>query len=446
MREVYAPNLLRPPVKAAVMLGGLALFFACATNAFSISAGLTPSLVLPRDSYLRSYLRQASLMPVGPMFQQYFLEGIDYSDPEVQNHICTNPGCNADSVANLLIAAPTVEPDSNVWLDDYLEWAQSKGCCWHVAGDPLAPCPRDGSARCERCFGESERPQGERFYRYLPWFLRSRAGSNCSVSGVAYQSDIVMANATWVATSRVAFYHAPLRTQEDYVDAVMTAYKVADVPQLSAAGAVAVSSAAYSSAYPLYEQYVHIRAVTIVGAGAVFAVVFAMAVVLLGNFFTALIACACVAGTLVGTVGTVAVWGESLNAISCANVISSVGVAAGFVFYVAHTFQRAPRASSDRRATTALVESGSTVLIGVAATKLLGVAALAASGSELFGVYYLRYYVAFVAMAALHGLVVLPVWLAVLPPSTYDLSLPWCAEERDSTSSFAAASPALVLS
>ncbi len=79
----------------------------------------------------------------------------------------------------------------------------------------------------------------------------------------------------------------------------------------------------------------------------------------------------------------------------------------------------AARASRAARSRAALESVGASVLSGVTLTKLVGVAVLAFARTQIFEVYYFRLYLALVAAGAAHGLVLLPVLLALAGPPSW---------------------------
>ena len=72
--------------------------------------------------------------------------------------------------------------------------------------------------------------------------------------------------------------------------------------------------------------------------------------------------------------------------------------------------------ANDARARHILSDWGPVLLAGVHVTNLLGVSVLVLATSPVFNVYYFRMYMAVVLTGAAHGLVLLPVLLAVFGP------------------------------
>jgi Niemann-Pick C1 protein len=127
---------------------------------------------------------------------------------------------------------------------------------------------------------------------------------------------------------------------------------------------------------------------------------------------------------VVDIIGTMAVAGVSLNAVSLVNLVICVGIGVEFCAHIARAFmfpsrrilERTPTKfrGKDARAWTALVNVGGSVFNGITITKLLGVCVLAFTWSKIFEIYYFRVWLALVIFAATHALILLPVALSYL--------------------------------
>lgn len=227
----------------------------------------------------------------------------------------------------------------------------------------------------------------------------------------------------------------------------------------------------YSVFHPFFEQYLTIRRDAAGLLVAALAVVLAAVAAFTGSPRLASILALCLASMLLQLLGLMAVLRVQLNAISVVNLAMGVGIGLEFLSHVAHAFAVAPgsryvaaplavaRASSavnlqvDRDASRlgyrirllapcrptpllraacptnkqpllrrakrvqhALTQRGAAICAGILLTKLVGVAMLAFSRTAIFAVYYFRMYAALVAVGAAHGLVLLPVLLAIVGP------------------------------
>lgn len=125
----------------------------------------------------------------------YFVveEGLNYSVPADQNHICSRAGCDSDSLLQQIYAAARspeytkIAQPAGSWLDDYLSWlapGQQKPCCQVFKNDTTLFCPSsqtDREALCQSCNASfaQQRPVEQDFMKFLPFFLIDNPGVDC---------------------------------------------------------------------------------------------------------------------------------------------------------------------------------------------------------------------------------------------------------------------------
>eukprot|EP01133_Synstelium_polycarpum_P009861 gene9861-11524_t len=341
-RKYYAPFLVNPFVKVGVVIFFIGLFLAGIACSFQLEYGLDQRVALPKDSYLQDYFNEMDLyLEAGPPFYIVVKGQYDYINMDSQNKLCAIAGCSNTSIINIYNNAPYVLPGISSWLDDYISWSQNTMCC---AVDPDGYICNDTSVNCEACFTNeaSGRPIPSEFVEYLPDFLAYINTYNCPLAGLAYQSDTHIVNKTIVA-SRFDGYHTILKTQQDFINAMKSAYWIADHSDLEVFP--------YSVFYVFFEQYLTIKKI---------------AIMLL-----------CVAMVSMDLLGVMALWSVNLNAVSVVNVVMAIGISIEFCVHIAHTFIHAPEGmSKDDKAKYAISEVGSSIVSGIFITKLLGVVVL----------------------------------------------------------------------
>ncbi len=362
------------------------------------------------------------------------------------------------------------------WLGDYLRWLDPSAALCRVAdaaappparGDAVpAPCAAQGAAAadaagCGVCAavrsgpgapwapapgawqplaaagvgsGGPPRPTRATFEAHLPLFLASRCSAALQVSlcGTPYTSALDARYTAWaaaalaaapapppapapgVAASRLAGFHAPLRTQADFIAARGAAGALAD-----ALGAeLGVALYPYSPFYIFFEQYGGLRS----RAAATLAAAVAAAALAAGAALRSARGAAAVAAAVGGTAlclgGACAAGGISLNALSLANLSAAAGIATEFCIHIAARACAAGAAGAAPPAAAAagLRAAGGVVARGVVATKAIGVACLGLARTRVFRTYYFAMYGALVALAAAHALVALPALLAARAP------------------------------
>ncbi|KAI0053035.1 multidrug efflux transporter AcrB transmembrane domain-containing protein [Auriscalpium vulgare] len=448
IRKHYAPFLLRPTVKGAVLLVFGGLFILSVISMQHIELGLDQRLALPSDSYLIPYFDNLdAYLDIGPPI--YFVtHDVNVTRRAGQQSLCGRfTTCDDFSLANSLEAErhrPEVsyisQPTSS-WIDDFLNWLNPsiEECCRVRKRNPSQFCgPRDNPRLCQPCMAGREPgwnitmaglPEGEEFMRYLKQWLISPTNEDCPLAGQASFGTALSldADGTNVVTSHFRTFTDPLRSQADFINAFEAAHRIAD----DLAERTGVTVFPYSLFFVFFDQYAHIVSITQEVLGLGLASVLVVTAVLLGSWRTGTIVTAVVALTVVDVMGVMGVWGISLNAISLVNLVISLGIAVEFCAHVARAFMTsgsglpvdhpAGQKERDERMWTALVDVGPSVLSGITFTKLIGMCVLALTRSRLLEIYYFRMWFTLIVVGALHGLVLLPVVLSLAGGSGFPL-------------------------
>ncbi|KAG6855074.1 hypothetical protein C0991_006003 [Blastosporella zonata] len=428
IRRYYAPFLLKPVTKGFVMLTFTGVFVASIISMQHIELGLVDYF-----DNLDAYL------DVGPPV--YFVSrNIDVTQRVGQQALCGRfTTCQDFSVANTLEAerkrpeASFISEPSASWIDDFLGWLDpgKEDCCRVRKRDPSVFCgPRDNSRLCQPCYLNKTPawnitmdglPENAEFMRYAKQWLISPTTEECPLAGKAsFGSALSISDdGSSVQASHFRTFHAPLKTQKDFVDAFAAAHRVAD--DISRRTGADVFP--YSVFYVFFDQYAHVVAITQEVLGLGLAAVLVVTALLLGSWRSGSIVTGVVGLTVLTVMGVMPLWGISLNAISLVNLVISLGIAVEFCAHVARAFMSAGsglpvdhpagQKERDERMWTALVDVGPSVLSGITFTKLIGMSVLALTRSKLLEIYYFRMWLTLIISGALHGLVLLPVVLSI---------------------------------
>eukprot|EP00004_Rigifila_ramosa_P000127 TRINITY_DN1013_c0_g1_i1.p1 TRINITY_DN1013_c0_g1~~TRINITY_DN1013_c0_g1_i1.p1 ORF type:complete len:1204 (-),score=311.60 TRINITY_DN1013_c0_g1_i1:46-3216(-) len=404
-RGVFAPVLLRPGVRAVVIVGCLLLSLLSALSMQELPQGLEQELALPRESYLQDYFEDFKFLKSGaPTY--FVVSGVDFSQPEEQDKVCTLTDCNSNSLGNIVNGAQGVPDESYYavaltnWVDDYLLWLKFGFCC-RINPETGEFCPPPDQCEptplaCQGCtecvlpedLDAKGRPPPEVFNRFLNQFLESQCSDDCGVCGVAYQANVAQdANGTVVA-SRFMTYHTNLQTQEDFISAFNSAN---DINKL-AKNENDMDVFPYSMFYVFFEQYVTIVNTALLTVGLGLLSVLLLSWYLLRN---PAVVCAVVLSMgmlLADLVGVMYVWGIDLNALSVVNLVMAVGIAVEFCVHLGASFCKGDSTvrgggTAVERAHAALVAMGSNVLMGIAMTNCSAIV-LAFAESKIFEVQW----------------------------------------------------------
>lgn len=390
MRQVYAPTLLKREVKQLVLAAFGALFVVAIMGMQRITLGLDQRLALPSDSYLVDYFDALeSYLDVGPPV--YFVtRDVDISDRQGQQQLCGRfTTCMDLSVANSL-EAERKRPESSFianapapWIDDFLHWTDPAldTCCRVRIDDPETFCtPRDPERRCKACFADRSPPwditmqglpEGEEVMRYVQQWLATPTDEECPLGGQAsYGSAVSLApDNSSVQASHFRTFHTPLKTQQDFINALTAARRVASEIQER----TGVETFPYSLFYVFFEQYTYIRSMTVEVLFMALAAVMGITTTLLGSYRTGGTVTLVCFSAVINVMGLMGFWGISLNAISLVNLVISLGIAVEFCSHIARAFMGAGQGlpydhpsggkERDERAQTALVDVGPAVRI-----------------------------------------------------------------------------------
>ncbi|TFK27057.1 multidrug efflux transporter AcrB transmembrane domain-containing protein [Coprinopsis marcescibilis] len=435
VRRYYAPFLLKPAVKAVVLIAFTGAFVASIISMQHIQLGLDQRLALPSDSYLVPYFDNLdAYLDIGPPV--YFVAtDVDPSKRPGQRSLCGRfTTCVDESLANRLegerkrVESSFISEPTASWIDDYLRWLDpgQDSCCRVLKKDPTKMCNVRNPRLCQPCWETwnitmDGLPEDEQFMQFLGGWLEFPTTMECALGGKASFGSAVSINndENRVVASHFRTFHKPLKNQQDFIDAFEAAHRIAD----EISEDIGAKVFPYSLFYVFFDQYAHIVAVTEKVLGLGLASVLLVTAILLGSWRTGSIVTAVVALTVVAVMGVMPLWGISLNAISLVNLVICLGIAVEFCAHVARAFMNAGsglpidhpsgQKERDERMWTALVDVGPAVLSGITFTKLIGMSVLALTRSKLLEIYYFRMWLTLIISGALHGLVLLPVVLSI---------------------------------
>jgi Niemann-Pick C1 protein len=179
-------------------------------------------------------------------------------------------------------------------------------------------------------------PEGPEFMRYVKQWLKSPTDEDCPLGGqAAYGTAVSLSeDGSGVEASHFRTFHAPLKTQADFINAFEASHRIAR--DLSEATGTTVFP--YSLFYVFFDQYAHIIHMTQQVLGVGLLSVLLVTSVMLGSWRTGMIVTTVVALTVINCMGLMGLWGISLNAISLVNLVISLGIAVEFCSHIARAF------------------------------------------------------------------------------------------------------------
>uniref|UniRef100_A0A8C9Q430 NPC1 like intracellular cholesterol transporter 1 n=1 Tax=Spermophilus dauricus TaxID=99837 RepID=A0A8C9Q430_SPEDA len=372
---------------------------------------------------------------VGPPVYFVTTSGYNFSSEAGMNAICSSAGCDSFSLTQKIQYA-TEFPDQSYlaisassWVDDFIDWLTPSSCCrLYISGpnkDEFCPSTENSWNCLKNCMSFTlgpVRPTVEQFHKYLPWFLSDVPNIKCPKGGLAaYSSSVNLGPDGQVLASQFMAYHKPLKNSQDYTKALQAA-------QLLAANITAdlrkvpgtdpdFEVFPYTITNVFYEQYLTVLPEGVFALALCFLPTFIVCYLLLGlDIRSGLLNLLCIIMILSDTIGFMALWGISYNAVSLINLVMAVGMSVEFVSHITRSFAISTKPTHVERAKEATISMGSAVFAGVAMTNLPGILILGFADAQLIQIFFFRLNLLITLMGMLHGLVFLPVILSYVGP------------------------------
>ncbi|KAI6651993.1 Niemann-Pick C1 protein-like [Oopsacas minuta] len=431
IRTFYSPFILFPPVKIFVIIIFVGAFLMSIYATMHLPIGLDQTLSVPKDSYVITYFDALNkYLHVGSPVYFVIKGDYNYSSQAGMNKICTQTGCNDNSILSQIDNYVQISNYSRIatspssWVDTYIDWLNPTiPCCQYHRHDHSKFCPYSdvNVSTCISCLEEGQtRPNPEEFMKYLTWFLSDNPGTTataCTKGGhAAYFHAVAVNSSNKIESSYFMSYHTILRNSVEFTDGLRKAREISESLTTSL-NTTNVTVFPYSVFYVFYEQYLNIPQVSVLTLGVSIITIFVMTFILIGfKLWSTILVTMTVIMFLIDMMGMMYLWGISLNALSLVNLCASIGISVEFVSHIVRWFAYSDAPTRKERAHDALVNMGSSVFSGITLTKLFGILVLAFSKSQLFEVFYFRMYLGIVVIGATHGLVFLPVLLSYIGP------------------------------
>ena len=387
IHDIYAPALTKTPVRIAILLffGLLTIFGVWGTAMGSIGFELTD--LMPDDSYAREYVQTARSLDLFFIENNvnvgiYFKDGVDYSNQEVQ---VTMIEAEEDFLAYRFNFGPV-----SSWIEDFNVWLPTSS----YSGDVNADGYLTNSSLFTTAVYDFVHDSQYLFYSEHVIFEYETVG------GVEVPVSIL--------TSRIMGYHS---NQDGTLDEIHT---MEFTRNMAADIDISPNAFAYSGQYLFAEAESLIVGEMVGNLVLAMAAVFIITLILLVRPTAVLLVCFILAIIDIDIIGTMYVWDLSINTITVVQLVMAVGLVVDYVSHVLHYYLKQPHTlSPDDRMVASLTEIGPSVLLGCSTT-FIGILPLAFADSTIFRTFF-RMFLSIIVYGAIHGLVLLPAILPLIP-------------------------------
>jgi Niemann-Pick C1 protein len=371
----YAEHLLRPWVKATVVLAFTALLCAGAISASQLTQSFSFTDVLPSDSYLADffdalddYTDRSSISP------EVYFRNVDQSDKNIQEQM-------ESYINDLVIMVDAIfEPPEFFWLRDFKVFVNNS---------------EDSLAQLD-------------FYDQVQAFLADPVYSEL------YRDDIVTDTDGTITASRCRIYmdNIDLEDVKQQIDALEEQRKATKAQSINQ-GRKDWAFFTFEGIYNIWEFYAvsvdELIITTITGVAAVTGVAF----FLIPHLTAALFVLPLICMMYIDVLGVLQWAGAHVNPVSYIAMVMSIGL---LVDYAMHVLLRYHESPGNRKEKTVemLRTMGASILMG-GITTFLGTLPLAFSTSEIFTTVFYAF-LGLVTLGCGHGLILLPVVLSTIGP------------------------------
>jgi len=182
------------------------------------------------------------------------------------------------------------------------------------------------------------------------------------------------------------------------------------------------SAIVYSREFLTWETFRIIKHEMTMSVSLCLAAVFVITLALIAHPLTSGLVFLCVVMTIVDILGCMNMWGLAIDSVSVIQLVISVGLCVDYAAHIGHSFMKTSGSSRSERVVKTLGDVGSAVLNGGIST-FLATMVLAFSKSYVFRVLFQTFFLT-VILGLAHGMILLPVMLSLVGPAPYNNNPP----------------------
>ncbi|XP_068160605.1 patched domain-containing protein 3 [Antennarius striatus] len=361
-KDYYGPFLIKPQVKAAVILLYLGYLAASIYGCFHVQQGIDLYDLAADESHVTRFNRKDRqyFSDFGPAVMVIVSEEFPYWDATKRRQL---QGCMEDFKRLQFV-------DDNIytsWLDSYLSYGRERHLNLDVKEVFLKNLPT--------------------FFDLYPFFKQD----------VNLTGDSIHASRFFIQTIDIA--NASMEIQ------MLGGLKTA------AEGCHAASLLIFNRKFIFYDQYGVVVKSTIKNVGVIMAVMLVVSLLLIPNPLCSLLVTCSIGSVTAGVTGFMTLWDITLDSISMIVFTVCIGFTVDFAAHVSYVFVSSKKASLNDKAVDALASLGYPILQGASST-ILGVSVLSTSEFHTFRTFFKLFFLVML-FGMLHGLTFIPVLLTL---------------------------------
>jgi len=397
LENFVAPQLVKPPVGAAVAVAFVLFFAISIWQASLLSVRDSSRLFVPDDHYFMSTLEKNDRYFGTLGTSVYFMtEDGDYWQSQESMTSISSWVREIDYMQS---------PDGNA----FESWAEAfKAALPTMASPPGLDAQGNVAAQSDyyaTLFTWLAGP-GRRYSNDVKWVDNSNPSAGIRASRIM---------AEFKNFNRVENDMLVLDTE--------TAVAAMDGMRSAAASWAGMPSAiVYSREFLTWETFRIIKQEMVSSVLLCLAAVALITLVLIAHPLTSGLVFLCVVMTIVDVLGCMNLWGLAIDSVSVIQLVISVGLCVDYAAHIGHSFMKTSGASRQERVVKTLGDVGSAVLNGGIST-FLATLVLAFSKSYVFRVLFQTFFLT-VILGLAHGMILLPILLSFIGPAPYNNNPP----------------------
>ena len=381
--EAYGNLLMKTPSKIFLLMTTVALTGVGIWGNLLLEQRFDPTWFLPPDTYLSKWFQaNQKYFPFGGDRVTVWCNGLDYVNELEQ----------LDNLAKKLASQTDIIDNVDSWTGHFIDYVKLT----------------------EKESNSFPRLNESQFHFKLTQFLFSPRGGKYRQQ-FKFESDPICGEmSSKILLSDITFTHKVFEGPSQHIPAMNRVKSL--IKNANLTGKIFPLSQGYAS----WETDEVISAELYRNIGLAIGCIFVTTVILVGNLVCSILVLIMVVISLIDVGGFMHFWGLTIDTVSCVNLIIAIGLCVDYSAHIAHRFLVEQVGTREERVKKTLANIGPAVMNGGIST-FLAFILLANSKSHVFDTFFKIFFLV-VVFGLFQGLVVLPIILSFIGPTSYAVS------------------------